>query len=153
MTGQTIEQGQHLTHGAACVSHPAVTAPAAPAAPTVTELDAASAARARQLLEERAELRHEAEAINALVTRVEAELISLLRGAEEARADDATLYACRPDGTFASRRFAGDHPALAAEFTTLAPVFDTKTFANTHPALYREYRARVLRAKETSTRG
>jgi hypothetical protein len=149
----TEEHIRHLTHGAACVSYSAVTAPATPAAPAVAQLDAAAAARARQLLDERAELRHEAEAINALVTRVEAELISLLRGAEEARADGATLYACRPDGTFAARRFAGDHPALAAEFTTLAPVFDTKTFANTHPALYREYRARVLRAKETSTRG
>lgn len=153
MTGQTIDHDHYLTPGVGCGPYSAVTVLATPAAPAVAELDAEAAARARHLLDERAELRHEAEAINALVTRVEAELISLLRGAEEARANGATLYACRPDGTFASRRFAGDHPALAAEFTSLAPVFDTKTFASTHPALYRQYRARTLRVKETSTRG
>lgn len=50
-----------------------------------------------------------------------------------------------PNGTFASTRFKADHPDLADEYTTPAPVLDAARLQKDHPTIYGAYRARVLR--------
>ncbi|MNO00184.1 hypothetical protein D3C81_2200130 [compost metagenome] len=49
------------------------------------------------------------------------------------------------NGTFAPTKFAADHPDLAAQYMTTAPVLDVTRLRKEHPKTYDAYRARVLR--------
>ncbi len=72
-----------------------------------------------------------------------------LQGDGEVLVADGKAYAtCVANGTFASKRFATDHPDLAAELSTKLS-FDLDRIKIEHPELYAQYRARVLRPLAT----
>lgn len=78
---------------------------------------------------------------------VENQLRALIGDAELATVDNQTVATWKPNGTFASKRFAQAHPELAETFRTKT-VIDTKRLAAERPDLYAAFRPRVLRIKE-----
>lgn len=56
------------------------------------------------------------------------------------------LVTCKQNGTFGEKRFAADHPELAAELVTTKTVLDIERLKTEYPGMYAAYRARVLRA-------
>lgn len=97
--------------------------------------------RRRELKEQLAELGDD-------LTEVENLMRALAEDAEVATIGGRTAFTWRQNGNFAPARFAKAEPELAAEYTHLVPVVDTKRLAADHPLTYRKYRARVLRTPQ-----
>lgn len=66
--------------------------------------------------------------------------------------DGEPFATLKSTGTFASSKFAADHPDKAAKYSVLKPVVDTKALAAAEPALYNHYRSRVLRFQTPKTK-
>ncbi|MEV5710082.1 lambda-exonuclease family protein [Actinoallomurus sp. NPDC052274] len=105
----------------------------------------------RPLIDRKDELVAQMEELAVEVARIENQLKEMLGEAEiGVDAADNELVSWKQNGNFAPKRFAKEHPELAAKYTRLAEVFDLKTFKAEQPEMYRAYRARVLR---TPTKG
>lgn len=70
---------------------------------------------------------------------------ALLGPAQYGVCDGAEVVTWKQNGTFASSRFAAEHPALVEQFTRPLPALDTEALKRDHPDVYDSYRARVLR--------
>jgi putative phage-type endonuclease len=103
----------------------------------------------RALLAERAEGKARESAGAAQAAAAEAQLREHLGHAEAITVAGTPLLTARPNGTFASSRFAAAHPDVAAECTTQQPVLDVDLLKTKHPDLYTAFRARVLRPVAT----
>lgn len=142
----------------ASVQDPAATAPPVDGSDATTELLAhlwettpdsttvVNEARVSTLRARRDQLREQIGDLKEDLAKVENQLRDIL-GPHEIGTDrwGKQLVTCKQNGTFASKRFAQDHPDLAAEYTRLMPVLDVKALAADRPQTYRRYRARVLR--------
>jgi putative phage-type endonuclease len=79
---------------------------------------------------------------------LEAQMRELLADGEVLVAGGKAYATCVANGTFSSKRFAADHPDLAASLMT-KPSFDLDRVKTEHPDMYAQYRARVLRPATT----
>ncbi|WP_168220916.1 YqaJ viral recombinase family protein [Actinomadura sp. WMMA1423] len=97
-------------------------------------------------------LKGEQEAIKARIKaeeeqlrEVENRLRRAMGDAEFGMVDGYKAVSWCANGTFSRSKLAEDHPDVAAEYVTLAEVFDLDRFKAEQPELYGRYRARVLR--------
>jgi len=110
-------------------------------------LDAAEADDAdqvRRLLAERAELKAALTTTQGRLDAVEATLIAAIGDAEALTIGGRPVLTRKANGTFATARFAQDHPDVAAQYMT-KPALDVDRIKAERPELYAQYRARVLR--------
>ena len=103
------------------------------------------AAEVEPLRAEMERLKAEAKRLEGDAAAIGNKLAFMLGDAEEAVWEGETLFSRRQNGTFASKRFAQEHPELAAKYTRLVDAIDTKALAADEPQIYRAYRARILR--------
>jgi putative phage-type endonuclease len=86
---------------------------------------------------------------------VEAELKERIGEHSSIEVDGEVLVKLKNDGTFSPKRFAEEHPDLAAKFTRTTEALDVKALAEAHPEIHTRYRARVVRPvapKKTATK-
>lgn len=79
---------------------------------------------------------------------LEAQVRELIGAGEVLVAGGLAYATCVANGTFSSKRFAGEHPDLATALTT-KPSFDLDRVKTEHPDLYAAFRSRVLRPLAT----
>lgn len=108
------------------------------------ELDRAEVAA---LLAAREEAQADLASAEKRIDDAENQMRALIGDAELATVDFETVATWKPNGTFASKRFAEAHPELAETYRTKT-VIDTKRLAAERPDLYAAFRPRVLRIKE-----
>lgn len=89
----------------------------------------------------------------ALVDEVANKMRAVFGNATDVAVMGNILATYHQNGTFSEKRFRADHPELAEEFTTLAPVFDLARLKNDKPEIYAQYRARVLRTPKPKPAG
>ncbi|WP_242891046.1 YqaJ viral recombinase family nuclease [Actinomadura litoris] len=109
---------------------------------TVKLLDAA---QTKRLQAEREAIKTRVAAEEENLREVENRLRRAMGDAEFGMVDGHKAVSWCANGTFSRSRFAEDHPALDAEYRTLAEVFDYARLKVERPDLYGQYRARVLR--------
>lgn len=105
----------------------------------------APAGEVEPLLARLAEAKAAVKAAQADADTAEAQLRLLAGDAEEVHVDGATRITCKANGSFSPKRFAEDHPDVAAQFTTTVEALDVHRLKTEKPDLYGAYRARVLR--------